>query len=254
MADIQPKLNYKTFPLKISPACNVSTVTAPQILRFGMDKNRTFDIIVAQPFSHYNLSKSEEGMLDSTALMTLPTATLAIHERLHAHPAMASLVRGDIDRAEYSALLSELYSFHKFYSGVSNDAPLRCARLINDLTFVSPDHVCIEQAAYSQVSTPLSHAERWGVEYVLSGAAMGGKVLAGKLDHMLGKNTFQGRSFFIGDGPERGTRWREFVQALEEALPKVLDKSVAAKAALHTFEHFENCMNRVVAERTGGEQ
>ncbi len=196
--------------------------------------------------------KIRPDIVRATAIGALRAATSATHERLHEHPCFASLMRGEIDRAEYSALLLALYGFHKVYVNVSTDALHRCARLNDDLMFISSNYDPNHQAPCLPVSKSFSSAERWGVEYVLAGAAMGGKLLARKLDNLLGECTQKGRSFFVGDGSARGRRWCEFVQALEEALPTAADRSVAGRAALQTFEHFENCMNRVVAERTRG--
>ncbi len=239
-------IRTKTACVGLNSVCRSST-PAP----FVMDKKTNFDSVPAGATGVQQSLKINVDTATPTAIMVLRTATSATHQRLHAHPAFASLMRGKIGQAEYSALLLALYGFHKFYVGVSIDAPLRCGRLVDDLMVFSLEHVRAEQPPCLTLSAPMSHAEHWGVEYVLAGAAMGGKLLAGKLDHLLGERTQIGRSFFVGDGPARGSNWRDFVHMLEKALPTALDQSMAAKAALQTFEHFENCMNRVVAERTG---
>ena len=187
------------------------------------------------------------------SIMVLRTATKAIHEQLHSHAVFARLMGGEINRPHYSALLLALYGFHKSYQNVSADGPLRCAQLIDDLTFLSPERLEVDQAPCLPQSEALCGSARWGVEYVLTGASLGGKLLARKLDHLLGAETRDGRSFFIGYGENGGRRWRDFVTALNAGLPTKLDQRIAAEAASQTFERFEAWMNVAVAEKADGE-
>jgi heme oxygenase (biliverdin-IX-beta and delta-forming) len=184
-----------------------------------------------------------------TAVATLRDRTADTHERLHGHPVFIALLSGRIDRAGYVDLLLGLFGFHKPFEHVVAEGPVRCQRLIEDLKFLGVDREEIDRAPCAASPAALNDAERWGVDYVLRGATLGGRVLARKLDNLLGRAKPDGRRFLTDGGESSGTRWHSFVEQLELSLPTQIEREAAAAAAVATFDQFEKWMTHIVASR-----
>jgi len=184
-----------------------------------------------------------------TAVSLLRDCTAETHERLHSHAVFSPLMSGQIERAEYIDLLLALHGFHAGFEDLVADGPVRCRRLIGDLEFLGADAERIDRAP--RLATPVvpHSAARWGIEYVLGGATLGGRVLARKLDPMLGRGELNGRRFFTNDGESTGKQWQTFIEQLELALPTPIERNAAAAAALATFAQFEFWMTHIVAVR-----
>jgi heme oxygenase (biliverdin-IX-beta and delta-forming) len=184
-----------------------------------------------------------------SAIAILRDATKVVHEQLHAHRVFAVLQTGRIDLSSYINLLLALYGFHQGFAGIAADGSLRCQRLIDDLCFVGADAARIEQAPRLAAPSLPTAAERWGVDYVLRGASLGGRVLGRQLDPLLGRGNPGGRSFFLNGGEDSGAQWRIFVAQLEHNLPLPVERQVAAAAAVATFAQFERWMTQIVTSR-----
>lgn len=193
-----------------------------------------------------------EANRSSSAIGVLRHATRSIHERLHSHAVFASLQSGRIGRAEYVNLLLGLYGFHAGLKDTAADGHLRCQHLLNDLNFMGADAEHIANAP--RLAPPLvpNAAARWGIDYVLRGAALGGRVLARKLDALLGLGDINGRRFFLNGGENNGAQWLYFVEQLEIQLPMSAERDAAAASAASTFAQFETWMTHIVASRPEG--
>lgn len=83
---------------------------------------------------------------------------------------------------------------------------------------------------------PATDAAALGALYVVEGATLGGALVVRRTAPMLGLAPDDGCRFFDSYGEARGTRWREFREAVERfelAAPEAADAVVAA--ALATF-------------------
>ena len=187
-----------------------------------------------------------------TAIETLRDATSTIHLRLHAHPAFAQLQGGDISHAAYVHLLTALYGFHGAFRDVAAEGPARCLRLADDLTFLGVSLEQIARMPLAAAPRTQGHVARWGIDYVLRGASLGGRVLARNLDHLLDPGRIDGRRFFMENGAKPGSNWRDFLQQIEQALPTITDRRTACEAAVATFEKFEVWMSRAMSPLTQG--
>jgi heme oxygenase (biliverdin-IX-beta and delta-forming) len=127
--------------------------------------------------------------------------------------------------------------------------PARCERLIDDLIFLGIERSVISGAPVMARPAPVSDVARWGVDYVLHGASLGGRALARQLDHLVGAGEVAGRRFLVGDGAASGQSWRCFIDQLEHAVSSGTNQAVACEAASRTFEQFETWMNTVVSAR-----
>lgn len=179
----------------------------------------------------------------------LRVATSSIHLRLHRHPVFTPIQAGNIDQSGYVDLLMALYGFHGAFKDLSPEGPARCQRLIDDLSFLGVDRDRIDSAPLAQSPGRPSYAARWGIEYVLRGASLGGRVLARHLDRLLGVGTSHGRQFFVDKGEGAGTPWRSFIQQLDLALLTRVDRRLASDAAVATFSRFEDWMSSVIVAR-----
>lgn len=89
----------------------------------------------------------------------------------------------------------------------------------------------------------LDNASRFlGCLYVREGATLGGRALAGKLDHLLGPE-LAGRRFFSGSDRDPEL-WRRCCRAIE-ALTDVGHLEAMKAAARETFEAFERWIDRL---------
>ena len=196
-------------------------------------------------------------MIASSARDALRHATHGIHIRLHSHEAFLPLMNGSISLVAYRALLGRLYGFHQAlevalatyadeYPMLQLRARCRAPSLVSDLRFLGwAEH---ETAALPlcQIHRPFNSLGRLaGCLYVKEGAALGGKLLARKLNALLAPG-HDGRSFFAGSARD-SELWQNFCAAIET--PAVsLEKDAMISAACETFELFEHWMSSPVAE------
>jgi heme oxygenase len=189
----------------------------------------------------------------NTARGTLRHATRDIHERLHALGAFRPLLAQTITHREYCALLEALYGFHQpleaalvAHPGSQALLPMtgrrRAHLLAEDLGALRGSH---DPMDLPRAPPPLDVLARpggyLGCLYVREGAILGGRVLAGKLDHLLGRRT-EGRRFFSGSAHD-AELWRSCCATIDQAgNGAALDGMIAAARA--TFEHFERWMTR----------
>ena len=184
-----------------------------------------------------------------TAVAMLRDATATVHERLHSHPVFLPIMSGQIDRTEYVDLLLALYGFHSGFERVVAAGGVRCRRLAEDLRFFDVEVGEMAPTYRATLAAAANEAERWGIDYVLRGATLGGRVLARKLDGLLGRGALAGRRFLSDGGESSGAQWHSFIEQLERSLPKRGERLAAAAAAVTTFDEFEKWMTHTVANR-----
>jgi heme oxygenase len=186
-------------------------------------------------------------------------ATRDIHERLHDLEAFRALLTQTITPNEYCTLLESLYGFHQpleaalvAHAATQPSLPLAVPRrahlLREDLAALHPGgppaNLPCDAPPLDLLTRPGGYL---GCLYVREGATLGGRVLAGKLDHLLGTRA-EGRRFFAGT-PHDAEAWRACCAAIDRhAHGAALGGMIAAARA--TFECFERWMTR--ADKTLG--
>lgn len=187
-----------------------------------------------------------------TARDALRHATQDIHERLHGHIVFRRLLRQSITHDEYRALLARLYGFHRpleialsAHADVRPDLEMgrrrRAHLLIADLKALGLGHADIAAMPLAAMPPRLDDPGRFlGSLYVREGAMLGGRVLASKLDDLLGPGR-HGRRFFAGRDHDTAL-WRGCCAAFEAAAEAGHLKAMTA-AARETFEVFESWIN-----------
>jgi heme oxygenase len=82
-----------------------------------------------------------------------------------------------------------------------------------------------------------SRAAAFGSMYVLEGSALGGRVIAKRVEETLAIHAGNGGAYFAGLGKDTGLRWREFRAALEIHVgPAPGSLQLACMAAVETFD------------------
>jgi heme oxygenase (biliverdin-IX-beta and delta-forming) len=181
----------------------------------------------------------------------LRETTYDVHERLHGHWAFRGLLAQTITLDEYRALLSRLYGFHQplevalcAREDLAPDLEIhrrrRACLLIDDLKALGGDASIADFPLIPPPQYLDSRAAILGCLYVREGATLGGRVLAGKLDFLLGPGPM-GRRFFAGTGHDAAL-WRACCAAFEGGFsPR--DRGAMIQAARETFAIFEDWIN-----------
>lgn len=172
-----------------------------------------------------------------------------VHERLHDHPAFAAILRGDMTFSAYRELLTKLQGFHvpleRTLLSAAEDcwfglAPARyriADRIENDLSHLGG---ALDRGPGVSFQAFETTGLLLGALYVREGAAIGGRMLARKLDGLFGDSTL-GRSFLSGQ-PEDAARWQHTCAALEQAgAAGHLDEMMAGAHA--TFKALETWLD-----------
>jgi heme oxygenase (biliverdin-IX-beta and delta-forming) len=188
----------------------------------------------------------------ASARDVLRCATQDIHERLHGHIVFRRLLDRSITRDGYRTLLTRLYGFHRplevALSAHANVVPnlemrrrARAHLLVADLRTLGLGDADIAALPLAAMPSRLEDRGRFlGCLYVREGAMLGGRVLADRLNDLLGPGR-SGRRFFAGRDRDLAL-WRACCAALEAPAEAVHLEAMTA-AARETFEVFESWIN-----------
>jgi heme oxygenase len=187
----------------------------------------------------------------------LRSATHERHEALHAAGPFAALMDGRLTREGYGRLLLRLYGFHRPLEdallapeasaelarfGLDPARLKRAGRLRLDLAALGmgPD----EMDAAPRVALAPAAAPGWamGRLYVREGSTLGGRVMARRLDGLLGSGDaarlfLAGAGAGAGDGGDVGL-WRDCCRAVEACGADPRRRAAMVAAALDVFERF----------------
>lgn len=176
---------------------------------------------------------------DAGARALLSRATRDVHERMHHHAGFAAVTDGSITREHYRSLMARSYGFHLVFEQLTDQPAVRSARLHADLLALGFASDEIERMPSCNLSPFASAAARLGARYVIEGSAIGGRVLARGLYHILGCGMVSGRTFLVGDGAQTGKTWSRFLGQLEAGLETPSCRRAAVDGAQDTFAAFE---------------
>ena len=185
----------------------------------------------------------------------LRAATHDVHMRLHAQTSFAQLAEGTIDGVSYKSLLALLYGFHaplelalvqasnSLGFDVEMDRRRRVHLLHDDLKALRMTEAQITALPCIIGLPPLkTRGKLMGALYVREGSTLGGRVLARRLDGLLGSNSLHGRLFLAGDRGEPQL-WQRCCSLVEEvAATGNLDDII--QAAIDTFAALETWLER----------
>ncbi|MEO1575994.1 MAG: biliverdin-producing heme oxygenase [Pseudomonadota bacterium] len=152
----------------------------------------------------------------SAAIDALRRRTRNIHQRLHDHPLLAPLTRPTLTRAQYVLALRALQRFHESVEAALTPTPRSLVfspAIVEDLVELgaglNPLPAC------RPFDEPVDRDEHLGIQYVLEGSALGGRVIARHVADTLGwSRDAPGLSHFRRDGEDSGRSWRAFLAKL----------------------------------------
>lgn len=152
----------------------------------------------------------------SAAIDALRRRTRDIHQRLHDHPLLAPLTRPTLTRAQYVLALRALQRFHESVEAALTPTPhalVFSPAIVQDLVELGAGTNPLP--ASPPFDTPLDRDEQLGIQYVLEGSALGGRVIARHVAQTLGWSPdAPGLSHFRRDGVDGGRSWRAFLATL----------------------------------------
>lgn len=170
----------------------------------------------------------------------LRDATGDVYERLHRHPGLAAIVAGQIALNDYCILLRRLLGFYVPLERALGLQPERGPWLQADLGRLEAPDCAAPVILCPYIPRFDTAAERLGGRYVIEGAALGGRLLAERLEPLLGHAAQAGRLFFIGRGTASACAWRAFLSELVAFEDDTASRDSLIKAACDTFEACEN--------------
>ena len=141
--------------------------------------------------------------------------------------------------ADYRSLLRRLLGLYVPLELALSMPPDRSLRLQADLgTLKAPKgEAAVELCPY--IPRFDDAAQRLGARYVVEGAAMGGRLLATRLNSLLGEGPI-GRLFFIGRRTGSACAWQAFLSELAAFEDDTASHVGIIKAACDTFDACEN--------------
>lgn len=181
-------------------------------------------------------------------LATLRNQTHALHRELEAQ---MDLLRPDLNREKYTALLQHT---HALYCTLEDQLDVALPggwqrRLDWDsrrkVHLLRQDLMHLGQRPHAdapEIFDVRSEAVAWGVLYVLEGATLGGQIICRQLGPRLQLSADAGLSFYASYGELVGPRWKDFCALLTERAesdpaPEAFT-AAAALAAQQTFRAF----------------
>ncbi len=200
------------------------------------------------------------------ALSTIRSATAHCHARLEREVDWPMVFSSPSD---YLVLLRRfLRVVEPLESRIERFAPIwelagrreRSCRLKCDIEAVQRAFAVEVQQEHAEsnsinVEFVVDQATALGALYVLEGSALGGQILARQVQDSAARwprSNGQGveqlhemstiDSYFTGRGADTGLAWRTFCQRLNDELTDVQTASIAARAAVQTFEAFYLCL------------
>jgi heme oxygenase len=179
----------------------------------------------------------------------LAASTKAMHLRLHESAAFAGLMRGHLDRAGYVRLLQHLHGLHALADSriaPFDDHPALAWRRRSPAD--RPSLLRDDLASFGQAPMPDqalagslrrfdTAIEALGCAWVIEGSSLGGRVMAGMAERLLGGRS--GIAFFQGSVTQ-GERWRACCDAIEAFGGQSGNFAIMENAAAHTFAAFES--------------
>lgn len=181
----------------------------------------------------------------------LRAATRDAHHRIDRHPALAPLVRSDLQRAHYIEVLRAMAWIYKtldptFTSALERLCPgdpyrpsSRSRWLAEDLAHLQSDGPLPQPWQAPGINTA---SELVGRLYAIEGSTLGGQVIARQLATSIGVGATSGASMFHGHGEAMSSRWAEFLAFADRACPKT-EAEAACAAANAMFVELGNLLD-----------
>jgi heme oxygenase len=169
------------------------------------------------------------------ALENLRVCTRDVHERLHVHPLLSSLVTPELTKDNY---IWALLSFERFYQNLCDQFDFELAH--KKLELISEDISALGKrnplpaCTYLNIGKTPDHA--LGTQYVVIGSALGGAMISKNVENMLCLKSGAGNSYFGSSAATAKAYWKNFQEGLAQNCTNI---TICSEAAQHTFEGLE---------------
>lgn len=182
----------------------------------------------------------------SPLLLALRQGTQACHKTLEARLPFFS---DSFDHAAYRRLVEAYYGFHAplelRLSGYQGSERHKAPALCQDLLALGASAAQIDALPLCErLPSITDQASALGVMYVLEGSTLGGQVLKRAMAERLGVDTNTGGAFLDVYGSVTGSRWRSFLQRLEQAPHSADGQARSVACAVATFQCFERWLDQ----------
>ncbi len=175
----------------------------------------------------------------------LREATSALHRRIEAE---LDLLAPDLTLQRYRRIQEIFYGYYEPLERRIVDAVpakamapsfailSRAALLRRDLAALGvPPAVLAELPRCADLPTLHRTADLAGCLYVIEGASLGGRLVSTELGPRLGISAQHGASFFVGEGPRTGARWKAVLAWIECVAAEEGTGDAIVDAAVETF-------------------
>lgn len=169
------------------------------------------------------------------ALENLRLCTRGVHERLHVHPLLSSLISPQLTSRDY---IWVLFSMERFYQNLCDQIVFELAS--KKLELVSEDIAALGESnplpacTYLNIGKTQDHI--LGAQYVVIGSALGGTMISKNIEKTLYLKPDEGNSYFGSSSETAKAYWKNFQQTLAQNCGNIQNCS---QAALHVFEGLE---------------
>lgn len=183
----------------------------------------------------------------------LRDATHEVHMRMHRLKPFRAILEARLPLQEYLGLLQSLGVYHSAIVTVAAQFGLsHLSSGVRRIPLLQADLLSLGGSELRQAVEwkPGSAEEVLGALYAAEGSILGGRVIAGQLDYLLGSYS-TGRSFFVGS-PDDGASWRNLLAVVEASCASAADLKRATMGALLGFELFEHCVTSSCFRRPCG--
>ncbi len=180
-------------------------------------------------------------------LENIKNRTLENHQRLEQSSLLMPITQGTITKENYIRILKIFYGFFSpleqaiaKQKGIETYLPDHASRrkselLLNDLRYLTQSE---ETPVCKDLPTINSLGDALGCLYVMEGSTLGGRIVSKVLKEKLDIDQSNGATFFNGYGPETGSKWKKFQEALVAYSTDTTKEDAVIDAADTTFLKF----------------
>ncbi|MBC7452044.1 MAG: biliverdin-producing heme oxygenase [Cytophagales bacterium] len=180
-------------------------------------------------------------------LEDIKSETAVFHAKVEASALMSPITSKKITKDQYIHILNVFYAYFSGIeqqidqvSDIMNFLPDYTTRRKSEWLLVDLEHLHAEMEPATDIVLPeiTTIAQALGALYVMEGSTLGGRFISMTLKESMGIDASSGTLFFNGYGPETGTKWTGFKQALTDYCTDEQKSQDVIAVANETFSKF----------------
>lgn len=177
----------------------------------------------------------------------IKSETAVFHQQVEDSPLMKPISEKSITKDQYISILSVFYGY---FSGIEQQldrikelqdflpdysSRRKSERIADDLRQLGANPISSNNIPLPEIKTV---SDAFGALYVMEGSTLGGRFISGVIKDQLGIDVQSGVSFFNGYGPETGSKWNAFKDAMNAYSNSDERSEAVINAANNTFKNF----------------